>query len=50
VVWFRPENPRLRHAPNWPDPGFAPSIERVVWDLHEDPVLKLGAWLKGGGA
>jgi uncharacterized protein (DUF58 family) len=50
VVWFRPENPHLKHAPNWPDPGFPAAVERQVWDLHEDPVLKLGAWLKGGGA
>lgn len=50
VVWFRPENPHLKHAPNWPEPGFSAAIERQVWDLFEDPVLKLGAWLKGGGA
>ena len=50
VVWFHPENPRLKHAPNWPDPRFPASVERQVWDLHEDPVLKLGIWLKGGGA
>jgi uncharacterized protein (DUF58 family) len=50
VVWFRPENPHLRHAPNWPEPGFPATVERQVWDLHEDPVLKLALWLKGGGA
>jgi len=50
VVWFRPENPRLKHAPNWPDPGFSPTVERVAWNIHEDPVVKLGQWLKGGGA
>ncbi|HNX94704.1 MAG TPA: DUF58 domain-containing protein, partial [Holophaga sp.] len=50
VVWFRPENPHLKHTPNWPDPEFAPTVERVSWDIHEDPVLKLGAWMKGGGA
>ncbi len=50
VVWFRPENPHLKHTPNWPDPEFASTVERVSWDIHEDPVLKLGAWMKGGGA
>ena len=50
VVWFRPENPHLKHTPNWPDPEFSPTVERVSWDIHEDPVVKLGAWMKGGGA
>lgn len=50
VVWFRPEDPALRRQPSWPDPGFPATVERQVWDIHEDPVLKLGAWLKGGGA
>ncbi len=50
IVWFRPVNPRLKHAPDWPEPGFSASVERQVWDLNEDPVLKLSAWLKGGGA
>jgi len=50
VVWFRPENHHLKHAPNWPDPGFTPTVERVTWDIQEDPVIKLGQWLKAGGA
>jgi len=50
VVWFHPENHALKHEPNWPDPGFSPSVEKVSWDISQDPVLKLGAWLKGGGA
>jgi uncharacterized protein (DUF58 family) len=50
VVWFRPQNSRLKHAPDWPDPGFSPAVERQTWDIREDPVLKLGIWLKAGGA
>ena len=50
VVWLRPEDPALRHRPNWPDPAFPPTVERLIWNIQEDPVLKLGAWLKGGGA
>ncbi|HQL47837.1 MAG TPA: DUF58 domain-containing protein [Holophaga sp.] len=50
IVWFRPEDPFLRHAPNWPDPGFPPSVETVSWSLVEDPVAKLATWLKAGKA
>ena len=50
VVWFRPEQPRLRHTPNWPDPGFPPGVERQTWNIMEDPVTRLGIWLKAGGA
>jgi len=50
VVWFRPEQPHLRHLPNWPDPGFGPNVERNTWNIMEDPVTRLGIWLKGGGA
>ena len=49
VVWFRPEQPRYRHLPNWPDPGFPPLVERQDWNIMEDPVTRLGIWLKGGG-
>jgi uncharacterized protein (DUF58 family) len=50
VVWFRPELPHLRHLPNWPDPGFPAAVERITWNILEDPVTRLGAWLKGRGA
>ena len=50
VVWFRPELPHLRHTPNWPDPGFAATVECLTWDILADPVTRLGIWLKGGGA
>jgi len=49
VVWFRPEQPQLKHLPNWPDPGFGPTVERNTWNIMEDPVTRLGLWLKGGG-
>jgi uncharacterized protein (DUF58 family) len=49
VVWIRPENHDLKHTPNWPDPGFPPTVEKQTWDILEDPVVRLGAWLKGGG-
>jgi len=49
VVWFRPEQPHYRHMPNWPDPGFPPNVERQDWNIMEDPVTRLGIWLKGGG-
>ena len=47
VVWFHPET---RLADRWPDPGMPPTVERQDWDILEDPVRKLGLWLKGGGA
>jgi hypothetical protein len=50
VVWFRPEFPHLRRTPNWPDPAFGPTVERQTWNILEDPVTRLGIWLKGGGA
>ena len=50
VVWFRPRNPALKGAPDWPDPGFSATVERQTWDIREDPVLNLAAWLKAGGA
>jgi len=50
VVWFRPDQPHYRHMPNWPDPGFPPLVERQHWNLMEDPVTRLGIWLKAGGA
>jgi hypothetical protein len=34
----------------WPDPGFSAAIERQQWDVLEDPVVKLNAWLRAGGA
>jgi uncharacterized protein (DUF58 family) len=50
VVWFRPEHPGLRRQPNWPDPALPAGVERQAWNILEDPVTKLGIWLKGGGA
>lgn len=50
VVWFQPTEPRSRWSVDWPDPGFAPTIERQSWDLAGDPVVKLNAWLRAGGA
>jgi uncharacterized protein (DUF58 family) len=50
VVWFRPELPGLRHVPNWPDPGFPPTVERQTWNILEDPVVRMSLWLNGAGA
>ena len=50
VVWFRPEQPHLKHLPNWPDPGFPATVERQTWNIMEDPVTRLGIWLKESGA
>ena len=50
VVWFRPLQRDGRRAPDWPDPGFPPRVERLAWDILADPVAQLGAWLKGAGA
>jgi uncharacterized protein (DUF58 family) len=50
VVWFRPDQPQERHLPNWPDPGFGPQVERQHWSIMEDPVTRMGIWLKAGGA
>lgn len=47
VVWFHPET---HGKERWPDPGLPGTVERQDWDILEDPVVKLGAWLKGGGA
>ncbi len=49
VVWFRPTTPDSE-ANAWPDPAFPPTVERQSWSLLEDPVHKLGLWLRGGGA
>jgi uncharacterized protein (DUF58 family) len=50
VVWFRPEQPRLRHRPNWPAPGLPATVEQQTWNIMEDPVTRLGLWLRGRGA
>lgn len=50
VVWFKPLEPPGRGSEDWPDPGFAPTIERQSWALAEDPIQKLSAWLRAGGA
>jgi uncharacterized protein (DUF58 family) len=50
VVWFRPEHPALRRQPNWPDPALGPAVDRETWNILEDPVVRMGAWLKGGKA
>ena len=50
VVWFRPELPQLKGTPNWPDPGLPATVEQQTWNILEDPVTRLGLWLKGGGA
>lgn len=49
VVWFRPHSPQ-KGTGDWPDPGFSAAVERQTWNVMEDPVQKLSAWLKGGGA
>jgi len=48
IVWFRSEDPALKRAPHWPNPAFGPGVEALLWNLQEDPVVKLGVWLKGG--
>ena len=50
VVWFRPETREGKQSMAWPDPGFAATVERLHWPVQEDPVLKLNAWLRAGGA
>jgi len=50
VVWFRPVQPRLKHRPNWPDPGFPATVEQLTWNIMEDPVARLGSWMRGRGA
>lgn len=50
VVWFQPELPPSRRAMHWPDPGFSAAVEKVQWPIAEDPVQRLNAWLKSGGA
>ena len=50
LIWFEPTLPPSKGAATWPDPGFTAKVERVRWDIRLDPVAKLGAWLKGGGA
>jgi len=49
IVWFRPHRASRRRE-DWPDPKFSPKVECQFWDIRLDPVAKLGAWLKGGGA
>ena len=50
VVWFQPDSPEGGRGMTWPDPGFSAGVERQRWDLLEDPVVKLNAWLRAGGA
>jgi len=50
VVWFRPEGQDGPSAPAWPDPGLPQTVERQTWNLMDDPVTRLGLWLKGRGA
>ena len=50
VVWFQPDNPEDRGAMTWPDPGFSAAVERQRWEVQTDPVVKLNAWLRAGGA
>jgi uncharacterized protein (DUF58 family) len=47
VVWFQPTS---QEPSPWPDPGFPASVTRLAWDPLEDPVPKLDAWLRAGGA
>lgn len=47
VVWFRPEAPG---GSPWPDPGLPAAVRRLAWPLEEDPVPRLDAWLRSGGA
>lgn len=49
VTWFHPEQPG-RKAATWPDPSFPATVAHLRWNVLEDPVQKLGAWLKGKGA
>ena len=48
VVWFHPQLPPTRRAASWEDPGFPATVETQRWAVEEDPVVKLGAWLKAG--
>ena len=48
VVWFQPQAEGETMA--WPEPGFSPAIEHQRWDLLADPVPRLDAWLRAGGA
>ncbi len=50
VVWFHPVDAERKRDPHWPDPGLPGSVETQIWSLQDDPVVRLGAWLKGGGA
>ncbi len=50
VAWFQPDLPSERRLPKWPDPGFPATVEHQHWSILEDPVVKLGLWMKGGGA
>ncbi len=50
VVWFRPLMPHYRHLPNWPDPGFPVTVRQAAWNILDDPVTRLGLWLKERGA
>ena len=50
LVWFQPESHETRKGMTWPDPGFSAAIEKQRWDVLEDPIPKLNAWLRAGGA
>jgi hypothetical protein len=50
VVWFKPEPQDGNKSMAWPDPGFSATVEQVRWPMLEDPVVKLNAWLRAGGA
>jgi uncharacterized protein (DUF58 family) len=49
VVWFCPTSGgRQGHPTRWPGGDAPPGVEVQAWDMADDPVARLGQWLKTG--
>jgi hypothetical protein len=48
VVWFCPANDGNDRSAGWPDGDSPSGVDTQVWDIADDPVVRLGQWLRLG--